>query len=169
VEIAQRLDEGASVAGTFWAQGDSGVRVLAGGPQFTVDASRDALLRVLRDAHNAHALTVLDTGTLARPAEHAALAAATHVAWTLEATADATMRARRVLERIVPLSRPEILVARVAGTGRPPLRELANLADERCAPLVLIPSVGGVAGRRLGEVAEPAQVALQAIGGVIGR
>lgn len=170
VEIAERIDHAEPVTGSLWAQGENGLRVLAGVPQFTVDASREAIGRVVHDARHAHALTVLDAGTLARPAEQAALAAATHVAWTLQATRDGAVRARRVLERIVPLTRPEIIVARAQhGERRPPLRELADLADERRAPLVLMPSVGGIADGRLDELTELAQVPLQAIGGVIGR
>ncbi len=170
VEIAERIDHGEPVTGSLWAQGDHGLRVLAGAPQFTVDASRDAVLRVLCDARHAHALTIVDAGTLGRSVEQAALAAATHVAWTLQASVDGAARARRVLERIVPLSRPEIIVARAhTGQGRPPLRELADLADGRRAPLVLMPSLGDTAGGQLGQLAELAQVALQAIGGVLGR
>lgn len=170
VEIAERIDHAEPVTGNLWAQGENGLRVLAGAPQFTVDASREAIQRVVHDARHAHALTVVDAGTLARPAEQTALAAATHVAWTLQATRDGAARARRVLERIVPLTRLEIIVARAGdGESRAPLRELADLADERRAPLVLMPSVGDTAGGRLGELAELAQVALQAIGGVLGR
>lgn len=168
IEVAERVDRGEPVTGSLWAHGDGGLRVLASAPQFTVEASREAILRVLRDARQAHALTVLDGGTLSRPADQAALASATHVAWTLPASRDGALRARRVLERIVPLRRPEIVVARCCpGERRPPLRDLANLADDRHAPLVLMPSVGEVAGRQFADVAEPAQVALQAIGGVL--
>lgn len=170
VDIAERIDREEAVTGGLWAHGENGLRVLAGAPQFTVDASREAILRVLGDARRAHALTVLDGGTLARLAEQAALAAATHIAWTLPATRDGAERARRVLERIVPLTRPEIIVARAESSReRPPLRELADLADERRAPLVLMPSVGEVSHSRLNELTELAQVPLQAIGGVLRR
>jgi hypothetical protein len=170
VEIAERIDHAEPVTGCLWAQGENGLRVLAGSPQFTVDATRESIQRVLHDARHAHALTVLDAGTLARPAEQTALATATHVAWALQGTRDGAARARRVLERIVPLTCPEIIVARAhTGRGGPPMRELADLADERRAPLVLIPSLEHTAGGRLGELAEAGQVALQAIGGVLGR
>jgi Flp pilus assembly CpaE family ATPase len=166
-DIAQRIAADDPVTGAMWADGEHGLRVLAGSPQFTVDGDRDAILRVLSDARHAHGLTVADAGTLARRAEQAALAAATHVAWTLPANRDGVTRARRVLERIVPLSRPEIVVAR-ATAGKPPMADLADLADDRRAPLVLMPSFGDVS-HSSEELAEAAQLALQAIGGVLRR
>jgi hypothetical protein len=169
-EIAESIDAGEPPSGTLWAQGEGGLRVLAGAPQFTVEASRDAVQRVLTDARAAHGLTVLDVGTLGRPAEQAALATATHVAWVLPATGDGIMRARRVLEHIATLRRPEIIVARPeTGVRKPPVGDLADLADERRSPLVLMPSVGDVCGASSDEIAERAQVALQAIGGVLHR
>ena len=87
-DIAERIAAEEPVTGALWADGEHGLRVLAGAPQFTVDGDRDAVLRVLADAREAHGLTVADTGTLARGAEQAALAAATHVAWTLPASTD---------------------------------------------------------------------------------
>ena len=85
-DIAERIAAEEPVTGALWADGEHGLRVLAGVPQFTVNGDRDAILRVLADARDAHGLTVADTGTLARGAEQATLAAATHVAWTLPAT-----------------------------------------------------------------------------------
>lgn len=169
-DIAQRLTAEEPVKGALWADGEHGLRVLAGVPQFTVDGERDAVLRVLADAREAHALTVVDVGTLARRAEHAALAAATHVAWILPASEDGATRARRVLQRIAPLSRPEILVARAdPAVSRPPVSLFADLADDRRAPLVLMPSLGDLSGAASDAPAERAQLALQAIGGVLRR
>lgn len=169
-DIAQRIAAGEPVTGALWAQGEHGLRVLAGVPQFTVDADREAVLRVLADAREAHALTVADIGTLARSAEQTALLAATHVAWTVPASEDGVTRARRVLERIAPLSRPEILVARAdPAVCRPPMSALADLADDRRAPLVLMPSFGDLARAASAPLAERAQLALQAIGGVLRR
>jgi len=169
-DIAERIAADEPVTGALWADGEHGLRVLAGVPQFTVDPNRDAVLRVLSDAREAHGLTVADAGTLARTAGQAALAAATHVAWTLPASTSGVTRARRVLERIAPLARPEILVARAdPAVHKPPVTELANLADERRAPLVLMPSLGDVAQCASAELAERSALALQAIGGVLRR
>ena len=79
-------------------------------------------------------------------------------------------RARRVLERIVPLSRPEIVVARAdPAVGKPPMSALADLADDRRAPLVLMPSFGDVSHASSDVLADRAGLALQAIGGVLQR
>ncbi len=169
-DIAQRIAAEEPVTGALWADGEHGLRVLAGVPQFTVDGDRDAILHVLADAREVHGLTVADAGTLARGAEQATLAAATHVAWTLPASNDGVSRARRVLERIAPLSRPEIVVARAdPAVGKPPLSALADLADDRRAPLVLMPSLGDVSRAASDALANRAALALQAIGGVLHR
>lgn len=168
-EIAECLDAHEPITGAVWAQGESGLRVLAARPQFTVDASREGVQRILSDAREAHGLTVIDVGTLGRPAEQAALAAATHVAWVLSASSDGIARATRVLQRIAPLRKPEIIVARApAGLDRPRLEPLGDLADWRRSPLVLMPNIGEHGGSRA-EIADRAQVALQAIGGVLQR
>ena len=79
-------------------------------------------------------------------------------------------RARRVLERIAPLSRPEIVVARAdPAVGKPPVSALADLADDRRAPLVLMPSLGDVSRAASDALANRAALALQAIGGVLHR
>jgi hypothetical protein len=169
-DIAERLAAGEPVGGPLWAEGKHGLRVLAGVPQFTVDGRGPEILRVLSDAREAHGLTVADTGTLARRAEQAALAAATHIAWMLVANDDGVARARRVLERIAPLSRPELLVARADPAGRKPaVSALADLADDRRAPLVLMPTFGELSHAADDAMAEQAGLALQAIGGVLGR
>jgi Flp pilus assembly CpaE family ATPase len=169
-ELTERLAAGDPVNGSVWAEGEHGLRVLAGPPQFTVHGDRDATRRVLTDARAAHALSVVDVGTLARPADQATLGVATHVAWVLPASATGVARAARILERVVPLTQPEILVARAQpGVRRPPMAALADLADERRARLVLMPSVGDHAAGNVGEIAERAQLTLQAIAGVLRR
>jgi Flp pilus assembly CpaE family ATPase len=169
-DIAERITAEEPIRGTIWVSAEHGLRVIAGVPQFTVDAHKDAVLRVLTDAHEAHGLTVVDAGTLARSAGQTALSAATHVAWTLIANEDSVIRARRVLERIAPLSRPELLIARAdPATRRPPISALANLADERRAPLILMPSIGQSSQGESDALIERAQQALQALGGVLAR
>jgi hypothetical protein len=168
--IAERLGAGEAMTGSLWANGENGLRVMAGPPQFTVQGERDAILRVLADARAVHALTVVDVGTLARVADHAALGAATHVAWILPASDGGVARAKCVLERVAPLSRPEIVVARKElGVGKPPIKALTELADERCAPLVLMPHLGGGPVGHADQLAERAGLTLQAIAGVLRR
>jgi Flp pilus assembly CpaE family ATPase len=169
-EISDRVAISERVPPRFWADATGGLRVLAGEPQFTVHGSDESVRRVLFDARAAHGLTVIDAGTLARPAEQAALAAASHVAWILPASSCGLERGERVLERITRLSRPEILVARgdPAG-GKPPMRGLADLADSRRAPLVLLPYLGQIIDRPLRDLQAQAAVALQAFGGLLSR
>ena len=121
------------------------------------------------DARAAHGLTVVDAGTLARDADRAALQLASHVAWVTPASEDAVLRARRVLARIAPLGKPELLVARQC-QGRPaPLGVLSDIADERRAPLVLMPALGELTAGDRARAGERAALALQAIGGLLCR
>ncbi len=167
-DISDRVAAEERVPPRFWADATEGLRVLAGEPQFTVQGSDESLRRVLGDARAAHGLTVLDAGTLARPAEQAALAAASHVAWVLPASRGGLARGERVLDRITRLARPEILVARAdPPAGKPPLGHLADLADSRRAPLVLLPHLGRVIDCPLRDLQAQAAVALQAIGGLL--
>ena len=169
-DISERVSAQEPVPPRFWADGSLGLRVLAGAPQFTVQGTDDSVRRVLGDARAAHGLTVVDAGTLSRPAEQAALAAASHVAWVLPATRSGLARGERVLDRITRLSRPEIVVARAdAAGGKAPLGGLADLADARGAPLVLVPFLGQVTDRPLRDLQLDAAVALQAVGGLLSR
>jgi len=169
-DISARVAAEERVPPRFWVDGTDGLRVLAGDPQFTVQGDEDAVRRVLGDARDAHGLTVVDCGTLARPAEQAALSIATHIAWILPASVGGLERGRRVLERITRQSRPEILVARAQpGSGKPPVGAIADLADARRAPLVLMPCLGEVTGRPLRDLTADCAVALQAIGGLLQR
>jgi hypothetical protein len=144
------------------------LRVLAGAPQFTVEGDQDGVGRVLDDARRAHGLTVVDAGTLARKADQTVLKSATHVAWVMLANHAGIEQARRVLERIAPLGRPELLVARTDPSEKSPVSRLADLADERRARLVLMPSFGSPAiGEQTPALVDRAQVALQAIGGAL--
>jgi hypothetical protein len=171
VDVAERVARAEPVTGgELWAHGEYGLRVLAARPQFTIDTDRDAILGVLNQARQAHVLTVIDAGTLARRAEQAALTVATHIAWVLPANQDSVVRAGRVLDRIALLDRPEIVVARADPHGRkPPLAALCDLADTRRAPLILMPSFGELSNTSTGRLIDEAQVALQAIGGELSR
>ena len=92
-ELAEQLAAGVTLGGGIYATGRDGLRVLATGPEFSSPRADDQVLaRLLAHAREAHGLTVIDCGTLAREAEQTAAAAATHVAWVLPAT-DARRRA----------------------------------------------------------------------------
>ena len=67
-------------------------------PSSRTPAPHDQLRSCLGDAREAHGLTVIDCGTLAREVEQTVAAAATHVAWVLPATTHGVERGRRVLE-----------------------------------------------------------------------
>jgi Flp pilus assembly CpaE family ATPase len=169
-DISARVAAAERVPPRFWADGTDGLRVLAGDPQFTVQGDDDAVRRVLDDAHEAHGLTVVDCGTLGRPAEQAALSIATHIAWILPASTGGLERGRRVLECITRLSRPEILIARAQPpSGKLPVGAIADVADTRRAPLVLMPCLGEVTERPLRDLTADCAVTLQAIGGLLQR
>jgi Flp pilus assembly CpaE family ATPase len=168
-DITESLAAGEPVTGRLWAETKDGLRVLAAQPQFTVDGDREQTRRVLTDARALHGLTVIDVGTLTRPTEQTALTLATHVVWVLPANQAGILRAERVLERVAPLSQPEVLLARAdPSVRRPPFAALADLADRRGAPLVLMPAVDDPAAEIDG-MSQPVQLALQAIGGALRR
>lgn len=168
-EASQLLADGTIPAGGLFAIAHGGLRLIAGEPQFTVPGDEQGLRRLLTDAQAAHGLTVIDAGTLSRPADRVALSHATHIAWLLPACQSAIERARRILARIVPLTRPELLIARVREQREVPLGGLSDLADSRGAPLVLLPHISDLSGESISDAGERAQVALEAIGGVLRR
>jgi nucleotide-binding universal stress UspA family protein len=166
-DTSERVAEGHALhREDLFTETSQGLRVIAGAPQFTVPGDPEGIRRVLRDACAVHGLTVIDGGTLSRPAEHAAMSMATHVAWILPANESAIERARHTLARIAPLGRPEFVIAR-ADAGKPPMRALRALADERRAPLILMPRVTGSGGRQA--KTGDAGLTLQAIGGLLRR
>lgn len=168
--ISERLAAGEPLTGRLWAEGEHRLRVLANQPEFTVQGDREQIRRVLTDARAVHGLTVVDVGTLASASEQAALALATHVVWVLPASMNGVLRAGGVLGRVAALSVPEVVVARAEPTvRRAPIAALADLADERHAPLVMMPEVGDPAANTAVVLADRAQITLQAIGGVLRR
>lgn len=167
-DAAERLAASEPLSGGLFAVAEYDLRVIAGDPQFTIDGEKQALQRVLHDARRAHALTVVDGGTLSRSSDQAAMVMATHVAWMLPASQSAVTRARRVLSRVAPLSRPELIVARWH-SRKAPIQALRDLAEERRAPLVLMPEVRDLTEQPALAVASEAALTLQAIGGLLRR
>ena len=167
-----RLAAGARVSrDELFALSSHGLRVLAAGPEADVAGDPGVVTRLLRDARNAHGLTLVDCGTLASPIQRHALEHATHVLWILPATVSGVRRAERVLQ-IVPCYLPgrEAVVARHdAGERTPPMRQLASLADDRGGPLVLMPHIPDLAEAAHEDALDAADIALHAIGAVLHR
>jgi hypothetical protein len=144
--------------------------VIARRPDLDSRGDEHAMARLLADAREAHGLTVADCGTLARPADRRVLDAATHVAWVFPATLSGLRRGRRLVDLFPGRERRELVVARRDGTGRrPPMSALTELADDRGAPLVLMPHVPDLAENRPDAALEEASVALDAIRTVLRR
>ena len=170
LEVAEQLTAGLPL-GCVYAVGADGIRVLATGPRLTPGCVRDGVELVLEHAREAHALTVVDCGTLAREADRIALAKSSHVAWVLPATPGGVRRGARVLDAVDPHPpRRELVVARRdARQPKAALRDLKRLARERNATLILVPDLPGLHGGETDAALEAAQVALQAIDGVLER
>jgi MinD-like ATPase involved in chromosome partitioning or flagellar assembly len=170
-ELASDLAAGLPPRGGLYAIGPSGVRVLASGPAFTTSSpAEEQLARLLTDAREAHALTVIDCGTLAREVDQAAAAAASHVAWLTPATARGVSYARRVLDVAPRLPGKQIMVARAeVRQPKAPVRELRRIAAERNAPLVLVPHLPELEDRNPDRALEAAQVPIEAILGALRR
>jgi Flp pilus assembly CpaE family ATPase len=168
---ANSIAAGEPPQGGMFAEGGAGLRLLAGGPELDAEADREALARLLRDARQAHDLTVVDCGTLRTAAERAVLEAATHVAWIVPATLSGLRRGRRTLELFgLDRDREEVLVARHDHTGRTaPTEELAALAVTRSAPLVLMPDVPDLGEEDEKRGLEAAALTLDALWSVIRR
>jgi cellulose biosynthesis protein BcsQ len=164
--VASGLPTGQLVATT-----DDGLRVLATGPQFTLECPRGGIELLLDHARERYALTVVDCGTLAREADQLALAKASHVAWVLPATGSGVLRARRVLEAADSWLRGhELIVARRDERApKAAVRELRRLAEHRRAALVLLPSLPDLTVGQLDRALALAQVSLQAIAGALSR
>ena len=157
--------------GQLLATTSDGLRVLATGPRLAADCARDGIELLLDHARRRYTLTVIDCGTLARQADQIALAKASHVAWVLPATAGAVDRGRKTLDALAPHpSGREMLLARHQPSDRRrALRELRDLARERRAPLILLPSLPELATGNPATALETAQVPLQAILGALAR
>ncbi len=162
---------GEELSDGLFAVAADGIRLIARRPELRPEADERALERLLGDAREQHQITVVDCGTLARATERVALRAATHLAWVMPATARGMRRARAMF-RVVPYdsSRPELIVARADPDGRrASTSDLAELAGERGATLVLFPRVPALGEDDDERALEEASVALDAIGSLVVR
>ena len=138
--LAEQLAAGVPLGAGVYATGESGLRVLASGPEFSSPAVDADVRGLLGDAREAHTLTVIDCGTLTRTAQQTTAAAATHVAWVLTATRQGVERGQRVLEAAPSPPGKELIVARGDGDQPTvPLRQLRQIAADRSTPVVLMP------------------------------
>jgi hypothetical protein len=143
--------------------------VIATAPRFATRSDERGLHALLGLARRAHALTVVDCGTLQRDADRLALGLASHVAWVLPATDGAVRRGRRVLVNLPAVDAREIVLARRERRRQPRARRsLTALARDRGGPLVLVPDLPDLLddGPR---ALEEARGALEAIAGVLTR
>ena len=170
VEVAELVGAGLPT-GRPYTTTEHGLRVLATGPRFTPKCPTDGLRSILEDARSAHALTVIDCGTLTREADQLALTAATHIAWVLPATRNGAARAGRVLAAVNPyqLGRQLVIARHDKHDPKAPMRRLKALAQERGGPLILVPDLPDLLDAKPDRALEAAQVPLQAILGVLQR
>ena len=121
------------------------LRVIATGPRWAADGNPEGLRTLLSLARRdgAHALVVVDCGTLQRTSDRLALRAASHIAWVLPATRSGVCRAEDVLAAVSCDSggREQVVARRQPQEPAAALKSLKALAAFRRAPLVLMPHV----------------------------
>lgn len=158
----------------LFAISKDGVRVLSGVPSLErpVPAACGAG-RLLADAQAAHALTVVDCGTLAGEYERLALGSAGHVLLVVPASGSGIERGARLAAQALEVCAAGArvaLIARLDGRERKaPVSELAAMADRLSAGLVLFPHIDHLHQRPAARALEHAQLALQALQGVLAR
>lgn len=166
--LADHLAAGGTLTQTPFVEGPAGMRLLAGAPQFTGFGDSNLVLKILADARAAHGMTVVDCGTLQRPADQIALSQATHVLWMVPATDSGARRAARTFAAAPPLTAQEVVVARCERSERTaPMRALTALAETRGTQLLLLPHIPDLADATPDEAVAAAQVALQALAGAL--
>jgi MinD-like ATPase involved in chromosome partitioning or flagellar assembly len=170
VELGEHVTAGLPTE-RLYVTGADGVRVLATGPRFPEQPAADGVNLVLDHARGAHALTVVDCGTLSRAADHIALAMASHIAWVLPATPTGVRRGERVLDAVSPylLGRELIVARRDEREPKCALHDLKRLARERDATLVLFPELPDIRQPETDAALDAAQVPLQAMHGLLER
>lgn len=170
--LANAFDAGEDPIEAVFAHGGDGLRVLARGPRFDQPLDPDGLVEALEQAREAHCFTVLDCGVPGGSCEEIVLAAATHVIWVLPVRPSAARRSQRLLA-LFPgdAARAEIVVAREdrQAASKASTEELAELAADRRAPLVLMPHVADIGESGPEQGLEAASVSLDAIRAVLDR
>jgi hypothetical protein len=135
------------------------LRLVASSPGRDEPAPDEAIGGVLAHARDAHGLVVVDCGT-SWAAAPGVLDYATHVLWTVRATAPGVAAAAAVLESLLPpaagRSREALVATAAARRGGVNVRSLRRLAQLRCERLILSPFEESL-GR--GDESDPAAIA----------
>ena len=166
-ELAALLDAGASGSAPPFVALPDGPRLLAALPRPASPLCRRGRERVVADARGAHGLVVADCRTLDHPETPALLALATHVLWTLPATATALAQADVLLASgALPAggrAREALAAVATQPIARASVRELRRRAEARAERLVLVPHLtelpqarepaGEAAAAALGQIA----------------
>jgi hypothetical protein len=160
--------------GRLFATTRDGVRVLCRAaslerPLLAVEGAA----RLLADARAAHALTVIDCGTLAGELERLALRRADHVLLVIPATRSGIERGGPLAAQARELCCAEAGVTVIARLDRRERKalvsELAPIAEAIGATVVLCPHLEDLCERPVQYAVERAQVTLQALRGVLAR
>ena len=140
-ELARRVADDDVPAETF-LELEPGLRLLASTPAVQAPAEWATLDALLDQAHDAHGLVIIDCGS-DRVAARPLLERATHIIWTLPATAPGVTSARLLFSSGVlpPAGGARELLACISRDSqvRVRVRAVRRLAHQRCERLVLIP------------------------------
>jgi len=123
-----------------FAELPTGLRLIAAAAQPSPQVDRDALDALLAEANAAHGLVVIDCST-SWTADSPALASATHIIWTTQASTTAAARVPQVLAALAPppgRALEALAVTRVAPARAASVRALRRAVRDRCDRLVLI-------------------------------
>ncbi len=160
--------------GRLFATSKNGVRMLCEQPSLEQPLlAVDGAKRLLADARAAHALTVVDCGTLSSDHERLVLESADHVLLVIPATRSGIERGGPLAGQARALCPPEASVALIARLDRherkAPVSELAQVAEPLDAMVALFPQLEDLRERPVEHALERAQVTLQALRGVLAR
>lgn len=140
------------------------LRLIGREPDLDDTLDPDGLERLLRDARDAHPVTIVDCGTLQRPVERSVAEQASTILWTTHGSPAGARRAKGTL-RSLPLSADREILAVRAGEERDATveHELMRAADLRGASLVYVPALPDLGQAGAGAALQTAQVALEAV------
>jgi hypothetical protein len=171
LQAARYIAKGGRPPGQPFAQAKFGLRMICRPPEAAGSIPLMSAMKIVSDAKRAHALTVLDCGGLQRSVECACLKLATHVVWVLPATTIGLNRASALLQTldIAPVSREIVLARTDHGARKAPLSDLADLADGRRAPLLLMESVEDPLDSPVETVIGQTALTMQALAGLLMR
>lgn len=154
-ELARVRGAGAAAPSSPLAQLPDGLRIIAAPPAERSDADPGDVADTLRDAGAAHAMTVVDCGTIREPHAVGAFEAATAIVW-VTAPGAATRRVGHLLHGPLADSArraPWILaVSDIAGDGRPDSLDDLRALTPMARHVVLVPRLDGTPASRRDDV-----------------